>query len=594
MTSERRGRSVQLRFVGAALAAVLLTAGCSGGDDGEPPEPTPTPTAEPTVLDPTPVPEITGDARNGETLTGHSGTWGPGDVTLSYRWLRDGEDITGAVDETYAITAADIGREVTLRVTGSKPGFEPVEQESEPVGPVLRAIMRSNQPTLAGDPVFGQRLTVGPLDWGSEEVRFRYQWLRDGVPVAGETRRGYVLGLSDLDRRVSVEVTGRLAGFDPATERSAPSAPVGTATLVASGRPQLTGVPRYFEFLTVPNPGWGPRPVALTYQWFRDGQPMEGITGTRYQLRGRDIGHRVKVEVVGTKAGYATRRQFTTTVGPVKEGRLNPTPRPTLAGVPEVDQYLTAAIGPWGPAPATLSWQWFRGDRRIKGAIDTSYRLTVADLGERISVGVVGEAQYFEPTTRVSDRTQQVQPGQLTRTPTPLYSGTAQVGETVTALPKEWGPGAVRLAYQWFREGRKIDGATDVQYVARPADEGKRLRVRVTGTREGYRPASQLSGFTSRVAPGVLTPGVPGVVGLALDGQTLEADGGDWGPGQVDLRFQWLRDGLPIDGAAGSSYLLVPEDVGATISVQVTGRRPGYATAEAWSPPTEPVLARER
>ena len=84
----RRGvRTVALGMV----VASLLTAGCSGGS-GSGPDPSPsasTPTVAP-VLGPTPVPEITGDVRNGETLTGHAGAWGPGDVTLSYRWLRDG------------------------------------------------------------------------------------------------------------------------------------------------------------------------------------------------------------------------------------------------------------------------------------------------------------------------------------------------------------------------------------------------------------------------------------------------------------------------------------------------------------------------
>ena len=323
------------------------------------------------------------------------------------------------------------------------------------------------------------------------------------------------------------------------------------------------------------NPGWGPRPVALSYQWFRDGQPMEGITGVRYQLHGRDIGHRIKVEVVGAKSGHATRRQFTSAVGRVQEGRLNPTPRPTVAGTPEVDRYLTAAIGPWGPAPVSLRWQWLRGDRRIKGATDTSYRLTVADLGERISVRVVGDAEFFASTTRTSEPTRRVQPGELTRTPTPVYSGIAQVGRTITALPKEWGPGQVGLTYQWFSERREIAGATRPEYVVRPADEGRRLRVRVTGSRPGYRPASQLSGFTDPVAPGDLTPATPAISGLAVVGQTLSADGGDWGPGQVDLTYQWLRDGLPIEGAAESTYDLGAVDAGHLVSVRITGRRPG-------------------
>lgn len=592
--SSRSGRDVRAAAV-AMVVAALLTAGCTGGTGGQP-DPSPsasTPTQAP-ALDPAPVPEITGDARNGETLTGHAGTWGPGEVTLSYRWLRDGADIQGAVEDTYAVTQRDVGHEITVQVTGSKPGYDAVAQESLPVGPVLRAIMRSHEPPVVGEAAYGQKLAVGDLDWGSEGVRFRYQWLRDGIALPGATHRTYRLGLDDLDRRITVAVTGRLAGFDPATETSQPVGPVRTAAITAAGRPRLTGVPRYFEWLTVPDPGWGPRPVTLTYRWFRDGTPMTGVAGPRYQLHGRDIGHRITVSVTGSKEGFSTLERVTRSTRTVKEGRLDPAPAPVIAGTPAVDAYLTASTGTWGPAPASFTWQWLRDGEPIKGATDSSYRMTVADLDHRIKVRVVAESEFFAPSTRTSVASERVAPGQLTRTPTPLYHGVAQVGERVTALPREWGPGVVGLRYQWFRGRDPIKGATDVDYVAKPADQGKRLRVRVTGSRHGYRSASMMSGFTGRVGPGVLTPGFPTVDGLAVAGLELTADAGDWGPGEVVLRYQWYRDGLLVPDAVGDTYVLTDLDVGSVVSVLVSGRRDGYLPTEAWSAPFGPVAGRER
>lgn len=588
----RRGvRTVALGMV----VASLLTAGCSGGS-GSGPDPSPsasTPTVAP-VLGPTPVPEITGDVRNGETLTGHAGSWGPGDVTLSYRWLRDGTDIQGAVEDTYALTQRDVGHEITVTVTGSKPGYEAVEQQAAAVGPVLRAIMRSHEPPVVGDAAYGEKLTVGDLDWGSADVKFRYQWLRDGIALPGATHRSYRLGLDDLDRRITVAVTGRLPGFDTATETSAPVGPVRTAALAASGRPRLSGVPRYYEWLTVPDPGWGPRPVTLTYRWFRDGTPMTGVAGPRYQLHGRDIGHRITVQVTGSKEGFTTLERVTRSTKPVKEGRLDPAPVPVIAGTPEVDGYLTASTGTWGPAPASFSWQWLRDGEPIKGATDSSYRMTVADLDHRIKVRVVAESEFFAPSTRTSLASERIGPGRLTRTPTPLYHGIAQVGERITALPKEWGPGAVDLRYQWFRGRDPIRGATAVDYVARPADRGHRLRVQVTGSRHGYRSASMLSGFTGKVGPGFLTPGSPTLSGEPAVGLALTVDAGSWGPGDVALGYQWYRDGLLVPDAFGDTYVLTEPDAGHVISVLVTGRREGYLPADVWSAPVGPVVARER
>ncbi len=585
------------RVTVAALALALLVGGCTDDPDTGPPassgSPSDTPSGtasdEPTVLQPTPVPEVTGDARNGETLVGHAGSWGPGEVTLSFRWRRDGADIQGAVEQRYALTTDDVGHRITLQVTGTKPGYEQVAQESTAVGPVLRATMASVAPQVVGAPVFGTRLSVGPLDWGSSDVRFRYQWLRDGVPVAGRTRPVYHVGLDDLDHRITVEVTGRLPGFDPAVQQSAPSEPARTARFEGGGRPRLTGAPRYYEFLTVPDPGWRPRPV-LTYQWLRDGVPMPDASGPTYQLRGRDIGHRVSVQVTGSRDGYASRQQVTLARGPVGEGRLDPSPKPTISGTPAVDGYLTASAGEWGPAPATFAWQWFSDGRPIRGATDSSYRLTVSDLGQRIWVDLVATSEFFTPAKRTSASTAAVAPGELTRTPTPLYHGIAQVGRTITALPREWGPGRVDLAFQWFRGRKPIKGATDRKYVVAPGDLDRLLRVRVTGTEHGYREASRISGYTDRIAPGDLSPGLPVLTGLPVMGETLTLDPGEWGPGKVGLDYQWFRDGEALDRAVGDSYTLSQLDVGHVVSVRVTGHRRGYTTAEAWSAAVGPVL----
>ncbi len=584
------------RLFALSLVLTIVVAGCSGGSDK--PEPTPEPSESvstaSTVLDPTPVPEITGEPLNGETLTAHAGTWGPGDVTLTYRWQRSGTDIVGAVEDTYDLTKEDVGHEVSVSVTGSKSGFDSVTQGSGPFGAIRKAVLRSNKPAITGDAVFNERIRVDDLDWGSEDVRFSYQWLRDGVAIADATQRGYKLGLDDVNRRLEVDVTGRLAGYDPAVERSAPLGPIRTARLTDAPKPNLSGEPRYYEILTVPDPGWRPRPITLSYQWFQDDTPMRGVTGASYQLRGRDIGHRVKVQVTGTKAGYTTEQQFTQPIGPIKEGRIDPAPRPTISGTAAVDRDLTAAAPGWGPAPVTFGWQWLRGETPIKGATSSTYRLTVADLGERIKVRAVGEAEFFASRSRDSLGTARVQPGDLSPTPKPLYSGEAQVGETITALPREWGPGKVNLAYQWFRGKNAIEGATKVTYVAVPADVGKRLRVRVTGSRTGYHSASQKSGKTAVISAGVLTSGNPTIDGLPVVSQTLTADSGDWGPGAVNLSYDWIRGGLELPGASGTTYTLTADDIGYQIYVRVTGTKKGYATEDVTSAPTEAIMPRER
>ncbi|KQV25779.1 MULTISPECIES: ExeM/NucH family extracellular endonuclease [unclassified Microcella] len=51
----------------------------------------------------------------------------------------------------------------------------------------------------------------------------------------------------------------------------------------------------------------------------------------------------------------------------------------------------------------------------------------------------------------------------------------------------------------------------------------------------------------------------------------------------AELAYQWLRDGEPIEGATGATYLVTAADAGARIAVVVTANAPGYESASSES-----------
>jgi hypothetical protein len=89
-------------------------------------------------------PEISGNAVEGETLTGDEGTWGgdpPPDFTFQWERSDNGVDWTNIQDangDTYLLTSGDVGRMIRLSVTASNAEDQATE-ESEPVGPVTAA-----------------------------------------------------------------------------------------------------------------------------------------------------------------------------------------------------------------------------------------------------------------------------------------------------------------------------------------------------------------------------------------------------------------------------------------------------------------------
>lgn len=91
------------------------------------------------------------------------------------------------------------------------------------VGPALRA---TAAPVVKGRPRVGKRLSATTGTWSPRRATFAFQWLADGVPIAGATNRTYHPVAADVGKRLSVAVTASKAGYESRTAVSAPSLPV--------------------------------------------------------------------------------------------------------------------------------------------------------------------------------------------------------------------------------------------------------------------------------------------------------------------------------------------------------------------------------
>ena len=174
--------------------------------------------------------------------------------------------------------------------------------------------------------------------------------------------------------------------------------------------------------------------------------------------------------------------------------------------------------------------------------------------------------------------------GGMTATGRPTITGTAQVGQTLTAVTTAImdadGLENVNYMYQWIRGSTVIDGATARTYTLVAADQDTRIKVRVSFTDDaGYREAlTSVTTATVTAAPNTPATGRPTITGTAQVGQTLtagttgimDADGLT----SVSYAYQWIRvapDSSETDiGAMTGTYTLVADDQGTTIKVKVS------------------------
>ena len=214
-------------------------------------------------------------------------------------------------------------------------------------------------------------------------------------------------------------------------------------------------------------------------------------------------------------------------------------------------------------------------------------------LAETVTVKVTGSKTGYTTASQNSAATATIAEGSLTA-PVPAIVGDATVGSILTAVPGAWGPAPVSLAYQWYRSGTAVVGATGASYTPDAGDLGRTITVKVTGSKTGYTTISRVSTGTATLGRGSLTAPVPAISGEAKVGSPLTVVAGVWGPAPVTLTYQWYRSGAAISAPPRLPTLLTTGDLTQTMTVKVTGTKSGYTTVSRTSAGRTLSLVRSR
>ena len=354
------------------------------------------------------VPTVSGAAVSGQKLTAASGTWSPAPVTLAYTWQRDGVVIAGATGSSYMLTPADAGKKITVTVTGSKDWYVTASKTSAATAAVTLPVLGSPVPTVSGMLVSGQKLTANAGTWGPAPVVLAYQWKRNGAAIAKATASSYVLTAPDVGQKMTVSITGSKLGYSAATTTSSATAVVTAPKALTAPVPVVSGMLVTGQKLAAKAGSWGPAPVALTYQWKRNGAAIAKATAGTYVLSASDVGKKITVTVTGSKAGYVTAARTSAATAVVTAPKALQSATPVVTGKTAVGQKLSAKAGTWGPSPVALTYQWKRNGVAIAKASGGSYTVAPADLGKKITVTVTGTKTGYVTAAKTSAATKAV------------------------------------------------------------------------------------------------------------------------------------------------------------------------------------------
>lgn len=164
----------------------------------------------------------TGTARVGRTMKVSGPAWSDAATVTTYQWRRSGAAIAGATKSSYTPVTADLGKALSVVVTGTAPSGPQPTPYTLSGGTVQRGVITAPSKVVAsGTPYVGRRLTALRGTWAPSGITFRYQWLRDGRAISGATASTYVVRRTDKGHRIAVRITGIKSGYTSVARTSA-------------------------------------------------------------------------------------------------------------------------------------------------------------------------------------------------------------------------------------------------------------------------------------------------------------------------------------------------------------------------------------
>ena len=467
--------------------------------------------------------------------------------------------------------------------------------------PPTGGVTINNSAPTQGDMLTANTDTLADVDVISTAIG--YQWLRDGAPIAGATSGSYTTVQADVNKVISVT-----ASYTDGLGNEESSTSAGTAAVLNANDAGAVTIddttPTQGQMLTASVSDLDGATGPISYQWFRDGNPIAGATSVSYTTLQADVGKAISVsasytdDLGGVEAPLSADTANVANVNDAGTISINDT-------TPTQGDTLTASINDADGATGPISYQWFADGIAISGATGSSYTLVQDDVTKVISVA----ASYTDdlttmenpvsadtaPVTEVNDAptfsrfydalgtTDEDTEVEITLATLLAVGDEADVdigGSIDGFLVTSVASGTLKIgadagsATAWAATTNDIVDSTNKAYWTPAGNAHGILDAFVAAAVDDAGVASSGSATGQVIVNAVndAPTGLPTIGGAATEHVTLNVDTSGIGDadGLGSFNYQWLRDGAVVSGATGISYALDDIDVGSRMSVKIS------------------------
>ena len=405
----------------------------------------------------------------GDAATPLNGTATAPHGTVSYQWYLNGEAIAGETEATYTPPTNQAG---TFSYSVTAINTVGTSQKSNTAGPVTITVYEAETPAFQGT------ISGAEYDFGDSAISLNgtataqhgtilYQWYANESPIEGATSAVFTPP-TDQEGTVSYSVTAtNVVGTSQKTNTLGPV----EITVYAAHPPAFSGELNSAEY-DIGNPAAplnGTATVSrgsISYQWYADGNPIQGATGPTYTppttAAGSVLYSVTATNTVGTSQESATLGPVTITVYAAE----TPVFKNTLQDAEyNIGDPASALNGTATATHGTVTYQWYADGSPISGATNPTYTPPTD------SAGTVSYSVTATNIVGTSQESATLGPASVTvyAAVAPTFLNTLQSAEYDagdSALTLNGAATAPRgpITYQWYANGTAISGATSASY----------------------------------------------------------------------------------------------------------------------------------
>jgi hypothetical protein len=203
------------------------------------------------------LPQATGTAQAGYTLSATTGSWTGSPTSYGYQWQRCNSTggactgVAGAISSSYALGSADVGSAMRVLVSATNAGGTATalspQTAAVAASTVTSAPTNTSLPQATGTTGVGQTLSASTGTWSGSPTSYAYQWKRCDTAgatcasISGGTAQTFSLTTTDVGHTLRVDV----AAFNTGGSALATSTQTGVVATTVSTDVYSKPVPRF-------------------------------------------------------------------------------------------------------------------------------------------------------------------------------------------------------------------------------------------------------------------------------------------------------------------------------------------------------------